>query len=243
MKTRLRFALVCLFASPIALADTVNVAVASNFQQTLDKIAVAFKAATGHDIKSSAGASGKLAAQIRQGAPFDVFLSADDERPAELARAGIGAPASQFTYAYGQLALWSKQRGDAGEAALRRGDFAKLAVANPATAPYGRAAMETLASMKLEASVKPKLLTGDNISQTMQFAEVGGADFAFVAYSQLLEQGIHDHYWLVPAKLHQPIRQDALQIKATPAAGALMAFLKGEQARALMAQAGYRFKP
>ncbi|KIA81818.1 molybdate ABC transporter substrate-binding protein [Chromobacterium amazonense] len=240
---RLRLAVLCLFLSPIALADTVTVAVASNFQQTLDKIAVAFKAATGHDIKASAGASGKLAAQIRQGAPFDVFLSADDERPTELAKAGVGVPSSQFTYAYGQLALWSKQRDDAGEAALRRGDFNKLAVANPSTAPYGRAAMETLAALKLDAAVKPKLLTGDNIGQTMQFAQVGGADFAFVAYSQLLEQGIHSHYWLVPEKLHQPIRQDALQLKPTPAAGALMAFLKGEQARALMAQAGYRFKP
>jgi molybdate transport system substrate-binding protein len=240
---RLRLAVLCLLLSPLALADTVTVAVASNFQQTLDKIAVAFKAATGHDIKASAGASGKLAAQIRQGAPFDVFLSADDERPSELAKAGIGLPSSQFTYAYGQLALWSKQRDDAGEAALRRGDFNKLAVANPATAPYGRAAMETLAALKLDAAVKPKLLTGDNIGQTMQFAQVGGADFAFVAYSQLLEQGIRSHYWLVPEKLHHPIRQDALQIKSTPAAGALMAFLKGEQARALMAQAGYRFKP
>ena len=240
---RLRLALLCLCLSPLALADTVNVAVASNFQQTLDKIAAAFKAATGHEIKASAGASGKLAAQIRQGAPFDVFLSADDERPTELARSGVGQPASQFTYAYGQLALWSKKRDDAGEAALRQGKFDKLAVANPATAPYGRAAMETLAALKLEAAVKPKLLTGDNIGQTMQFAEVGGADFAFVAYSQLLEQGIRGHYWLVPEKLHQPIRQDALLIKSSPAAAALMAFLKGEQARALMAQAGYRFKP
>ncbi|MGC0152425.1 molybdate ABC transporter substrate-binding protein [Chromobacterium vaccinii] len=240
---RLNLALLCLALPSLALADTVSVAVASNFQQTLDKIAVAFKASTGHDIKASAGASGKLAAQIRQGAPFDVFLSADDERPTELAKAGVGQPGSQFTYAYGQLALWSKKRGDAGEATLRKGDFAKLAVANPATAPYGRAAMETLGALKLEAAAKPKLLTGDNIGQTMQFAEVGGADFAFVAYSQLLEQGIRDHYWLVPEKLHQPIRQDALQIKPTPAATALMAFLKGEQARALMAQAGYRFKP
>ncbi|OHX12947.1 molybdate ABC transporter substrate-binding protein [Chromobacterium sphagni] len=240
---RLRLALLCLCLSPLALADTVNVAVASNFQQTLDKIAAAFKAATGHEVKASAGASGKLASQIRQGAPFDVFLSADNERPTELARAGVGLPSSQFTYAYGQLALWSKKRGDAGEAALRQGNFNKLAVANPATAPYGRAAMETLAALKLEAAVQAKLLTGDNIGQTMQFAEVGGADFAFVAYSQLLEQGIRDHYWLVPEKLHQPIRQDALLIKAGPAANALMAFLKGEQARALMAQAGYRFKP
>ncbi|MEO2218188.1 molybdate ABC transporter substrate-binding protein [Chromobacterium vaccinii] len=240
---RLRLALLCLILSPLALADTVNVAVASNFQQTLDKIAKSFKAATGHDVKASAGASGKLAAQIRQGAPFEVFLSADDERPTELAKAGVGQASSQFTYAYGQLALWSKQRDDAGEAALRQGNFAKLAVANPATAPYGRAAMETLAALKLEAAVKPKLLTGDNIGQTMQFADVGGADFAFVAYSQLLEQGIHSRYWLVPEKLHQPIRQDALLIKSTPAATALMAFLKGEQARALMAQAGYRFKP
>ncbi|OHX18873.1 molybdate ABC transporter substrate-binding protein [Chromobacterium sphagni] len=240
---RLRLALLCLCLSPLALADTVNVAVASNFQQTLDKIAAAFKAATGHEVKASAGASGKLAAQIRQGAPFDVFLSADNERPTELARAGVGLPSSQFTYAYGQLALWSKKRGDAGEAALRQGNFNKLAVANPATAPYGRAAMETLAALKLEAAVQAKLLTGDNIGQTMQFAEVGGADFAFVAYSQLLEQGIRDHYWLVPEKLHQPIRQDALLIKAGPAANALMAFLKGERARALMAQAGYRFKP
>lgn len=240
---KLRLALLCLFAAPLALADTVHVAVASNFQQTLDKIAVAFKAASGHDIKASAGSSGKLAAQIRQGAPFEVFLSADDERPAELLKAGLGLPSSQFTYAYGQLALWSKQRADAGEAVLRSGRFNKLAVANPATAPYGRAAMETLAALKLEAAVKPKLLTGDNISQTMQFAEVGGADFAFVAYSQLREQGIHDHYWLVPEKMHQPIRQDALQIQATPAANALMAFLKGDAARALMAQAGYRFKP
>ncbi|AAQ61388.1 molybdate ABC transporter substrate-binding protein [Chromobacterium violaceum] len=240
---RLRLALLCLILSPLALADTVNVAVASNFQQTLDKIAKSFKAATGHDVKASAGASGKLAAQIRQGAPFEVFLSADDERPTELAKAGLGQASSQFTYAYGQLALWSKQRDDAGEAALRKGDFAKLAVANPATAPYGRAALETLAALKLEAAVKPKLLTGDNIGQTMQFAEVGGADFAFVAYSQLLEQGIRGHYWLVPEKLHQPIRQDALLIKPTPAAAALMAYLKGEQARALMAQAGYRFKP
>nr|WP_199066466.1 molybdate ABC transporter substrate-binding protein [Chromobacterium sp. ASV5] len=241
MRRKLLLPLLCLL--PLSShADTVAVAVASNFQQTLDKIAVEFKAASGHEIKASAGASGKLAAQIRQGAPFDVFLSADDERPAELARDGIGQPASRFTYAIGQLALWSKQRGDAGEAVLRQGDFNKLAVANPATAPYGRAAMETLAALKLDARLKPKLLTGENIGQTMQFAQVGGADFAFVAYSQLQEQGIRDHYWLVPARLHRPIRQDALLIKATPASQALMKFLRGPEARALMSKAGYGFE-
>ncbi|OQS31220.1 molybdate ABC transporter substrate-binding protein [Chromobacterium haemolyticum] len=231
-----------LLLSPLfAAADTVTVAVASNFQQTLDKVAVEFKAASGHDIKASGGASGKLAAQIRQGAPFDVFLSADDERPAELLRDKIGKPDSRFTYAIGKLALWSKLRDDAGEAALRGGNFNKLAIANPAAAPYGRAAVETLTALKLADALKPKFVTGDNISQTMQFAQVGGADFAFVAYAQLLEQGISKHYWLVPAKLHQPIRQDALLVRDTPAARAFLAFLKGDKARALIKKAGYDF--
>ncbi|MDF0607180.1 molybdate ABC transporter substrate-binding protein [Neisseriaceae bacterium TC5R-5] len=239
----LRLIVLLLFVLPFSsFAATVRVAVASNFAATLDKIGIEFERQTGHQIKSSSGASAKLAAQIRQGAPFDVFLSADEVQPAALLRDGIGVASSRFSYAIGQLVLWSKTRRDVGSAALQQGHFNKLAIANPDSAPYGRAAMQTLQSLQLQSKLQNKLLFGENISQTLQFAQLGGAEFAFVSIAQLREQAIQQYLWLVPEKLHQPIRQDALLIKDSVAARALIAFLRGETAHQLLLQAGYRLR-
>lgn len=230
-------------ASP---ADQVNVAVASNFSGPMNAIAAEFARDTGHQARPSFGSSGKFYAQIRNGAPFQAFLSADDETPSRLEREGLAVPGSRFTYAIGTLALWSPRTGyvDAQGAVLRRGHFNKLAIANPRLAPYGAAAVEVLDHMGLRHALASKWVQGENIAQTWQFVSTGNAELGFVALSQIMKDGkiTAGSTWVVPGGLHSPILQDAVLLpsgKGNPAAEALMKYLKGDKARAIMKSHGY----
>lgn len=223
-----------------AQAETVSVAVAANFTKVAEELAPLFKAETGHDVSYSFGATGQLYTQITQGAPFEVFLSADDVRPAQAVSEGLGVDGSVFTYAIGALALYSTSLDlSDGKAVLEAGDFDKIAIADPATAPYGRAATETIEALGLTVAIAPKLVTGENITQTLQFTESGNAELGFVAASQVVGK---TSVWLVPADLYQPIRQDAVLLKtgeANPAATAFVDFLRSEKAVKVIEAAGY----
>lgn len=233
-----------LLATP-SLAAEAQIAVAANFTEPAREIARAFEARGAHAVRLSFGASGAFYTQIGQSAPFDVFLSADEERPRKLAAEGRGVAASRFAYAVGRLAVWSRDAGRVGDAAtLREGRFDKIAVANPAGAPYGVAAHETMAALGVAEALKPKIVEGASIGQTFQFVETGNAELGFVALSQTVGKG--GSIWLVPAHLHEPIRQDAILLKHgadNPAATAFLDFLKSAEARAIVARYGYETAP
>jgi molybdate transport system substrate-binding protein len=225
-----------------AEADQVNVAVAANFTAPAKEIAAAFRQQTGHEAVLSFGSSGQFYTQITQDAPFGVFLSADQERPKKLADAGLAVPASRFTYAIGKLVLWSKQSGYVkGGATLQSASFAKLSICNPAAAPYGEAAVETMKSLKLYDALKPKLVEGADITQAFQFVDTGNAELGFVALSQLTGN-VGGSRWIVPQALYKPIRQDAVLLKKgadNKAATGFLEFLKGPQAHAIIEKYGY----
>ncbi len=233
------------FASLIR-AETVLVAVASNFTKPMTEIAEAFKKDTGHTAKLSFGSSGKIVSQLENGAPFEVFLSADDAKPAKLEQQGLTVAGSRFTYALGTLVLWSAKSGyvdDQGQI-LKKGGFKHLTIANPKLAPYGEAAMETMKQMGVYDQLQALLVQGDNISQAHQFVSTGNAELGFVALSQVISGGkiAEGSGWIVPASMHQPIRQDAVLMKAgeeNPAAPALMDYLKSEAAKAVISKYGY----
>lgn len=238
----------CLAAWLPAQAAEVAVAVASNFTAPMKQIAQDFAKDTGHTAQLSFGATGKFYAQIINGGPFEVLLAADDTTPEKLVGEGQAVAASRFTYAIGQLVLWSPQAGyvDDKGAVLKTGDFKHISIANPKLAPYGLAAMQTLDKMNLMASVVPRMVTGENIAQTYQFIASGNAQLGFVALSQVLENGKlrAGSAWQVPASMHDPIRQDAVVLnkgKDNAAAAALMQYLKGDKARAVMTSFGYSF--
>lgn len=231
-----------------AHADTVSVAVAANFTAPMQKIAAEFAKDTGHKAELSFGATGKFYAQISNGAPFGILLSADDTTPVKIASEGKGVADSRFTYAVGKLVLWSKQDGyvDAQGAVLKTGKFQHVAIANPKLAPYGLAAEQTLTQLGLLEQIKPKFVQGENIGQTYQFAATGNAELGFVALSQVMEDGKikSGSAWLVPSSMHEPIRQDAIVLntaKDNAAAKALMDYLRGDKARAIITSYGYAF--
>lgn len=233
-------------ASLTSQAAEVQVAVAANFIGPMQKIAVEFEKDTGHKALLSSGATGKFYAQIKNGAPFEVFLAADDQTPAKLESEGDAVSGSRFTYAMGKLMLWSAQPDyvDSQGAVLKKGQFQHLAIANPKTAPYGAAAVEVLARLNLLDAVRPKLVTGENIAQAHQFVATGNAELGFVALSQVMEndQLTGGSGWRVPPELYEPIRQDAVILtrgKDQPAAEALMKYLKGDKARAVIKSYGY----
>lgn len=223
-------------------AAQTNVAVAANFTEAAKEIAAAFKASTGHEAVLSFGATGQFYTQITQGAPFQVLLSADDARPKKLVDDGLAVPGSNFTYAIGKLVLWSKTPGLVkGEATLTAASFAKLSICNPAAAPYGAAAIETMKSLKVLEALQPKLVEGATITQAYQFVETGNAELGFVALSQLAgpETGSR---WVVPQELYSPIRQDAVLLKtgaSNEAATGFVAFLRSPEARAIIQKYGY----
>lgn len=231
-----------------AHAETVSVAVAANFTAPMQKIAAAFEADTGHKAELSFGATGKFYAQITNGAPFQILLSADDTTPAKLEKEGKAVANSRFTYAIGTLVLWSAQPGyvDAQGAVLKTGDFKHLAIANPKLAPYGLAAMQAMDKLGVTAQLQPRFVQGENIAQTHQFVATGNAQLGFVALSQVMADGklASGSAWQVPAQLHEPIRQDAALLtpgKDSSAAKALLGFLRGDKARAIITSYGYSF--
>jgi molybdate transport system substrate-binding protein len=238
-------AILALGAAP-ALAAEAQVAVAANFTEPAKAIAQAFKAATGHTAILSFGASGQFYAQMAHGAPYEVFLSADADRPRKAEQDGLGVAGSRFTYAVGRLALYSKTPGlvDPAGAVLAAGKFAKLAIADPAAAPYGAAAVQTLRKLGVYDRVEPKLVMGSSITQAYQFVDTGAAELGFVAYSQVINQAGGSR-WLVPAADHAPIDQQAILLytgAGNPAAKAFLAFLKSPQAVAIIRRYGYEVR-
>ena len=242
--TRFLLAVLAFTLSLHANAGEASVAVASNFAAPMKQLATQFEQASGHTLVLSSGATGKFYAQIKHGAPFDVLLAADDETPARLLREG-DAVQSQV-YAIGRLALWSDRPGliDGSDAVLRQNRFQRLAIANPKLAPYGSAAVEVLAKLKLTDQVQNKFVTGENIAQTYQFVASGNAELGFVALSQVMLNGklSSGSAWLVPASLHSPIRQDAALLKRgenNAAARALLDYLNTPAALATIRSYGY----
>lgn len=234
--------LAALLVSAGAQAGEVNVAVAANFTEPAKEIAKAFEAASGHKALLSFGATGQLYAQITQDAPFGAFLSADDATVKKAETEGLAVAGSRFTYALGTLTLWTKDAArPVNDEALRAGKFEKLAIANPKAAPYGAAAVAVLTKMGIYQALEPKLVQGANISQTLQFADTGAAEYAFVALSQVIKKP-DGARWVVPAALHDPIRQDAALLKKgaeNPAAKAFIDFLKGPEALKVIESYGY----
>lgn len=242
-----------LFSSLFALlyafpthADEVNVAVAANFTAPMNTIAAEFAKDTGHQAKLAFGSTGKFYAQIKNGAPFQMLLSADDETPAKLEQEGLGVPGSRSTYAIGTLVLWSAKEGyvDAKGEVLKQGHFNKLALANPKLAPYGKAAVEVLTGLGLLDAITPKFVQGENIAQTYQFISTGNAELGFVALSQVMKNGKigSGSAWVVPGKLHTQIRQDVVTLssgKGNAAAEALTKYLKSDKAKAIIKSYGY----
>jgi molybdate transport system substrate-binding protein len=237
---------VAVVAAGAARAGEVKVAVAANFAGPLARLGPGFAASTGHTLKLSSGSTGKFLAQIAAGAPFDVLIAADDETPSRLVETGHAVAGSRFTYAIGRIALWSARPGlvDERGAVLAGGRYAHVAIANPKTSPYGAAALDVLKSLGLDGAVAPKLVTGESIAQAYQFVASGNAELGFVALSQVAVPGepARGSHWLVPPQLHREIRQDAVLLKAgerNAAADALLAYLKGAPARALIRAYGY----
>ncbi len=229
-----------------ARGDQVQVAVAANFTAPMQAIAADFEKATGHKAVLAFGATGKFYAQIANGAPFEVLLAADDETPARLEKELLAAPSTRFTYAVGKLVLWSAREGlvDGKGDILKKGDFKHLAIANPKTAPYGAAALEAMGKLGVLPALQAKFVQGENIAQTYQFVATGNAELGFVALSQVYKESkvSGGSAWIVPASLHQPILQDAVVLARgmrNPAARALLDYLKGDRARAVIQSYGY----
>jgi len=227
-------------------AATVSVAVAANFTKVAEELATAFKAKTGDELQLSFGATGQLYTQITQGAPFQIFLAADDQRPQKAVDEGYGVDGTVFTYAQGKLVLYGIATDvTAGADVLKADAFQKLSIADPETAPYGAAAVETLKALNLYDTLAPKIVTAQNISQAQQFVESGSAELGFVALSQVIgsDKGTQ---WLVPAELYQPIRQDAVLLKTgenEPAAKAFLDYLRSDEAVAIIRKSGYEVTP
>lgn len=238
-------AIMALGPSAARAADT-QVAVAANFTEPAKEIAQAFKAATGNTASLSFGSSGQFYAQMSHGAPYEVFLSADADRPAAAERDGLGVGGTRFTYAIGRLVLYSKTPGlaDGGATVLKDGKFNKLSIADPAAAPYGTAAVQTLTKLGVYAALKPKIVQGSSITQAYQFVDTGAAELGLVALSQVINVPGGSR-WAVPAADHAPIDQQAILLfpgQNNAVAKAFLAFLKGPQAVAIIRKYGYEVR-
>lgn len=226
-----------------AFAASTQVAVAANFTDAAKEIAKAFKAKTGDEAILSFGSTGQFYTQITQGAPFEVFLAADDVRPKKAVDEGYGVSGSVLTYAIGRLVLYSNQAGKVtGEDTLKAGDFAKIAIANPEAAPYGAAAIEAMKGLGLYETLQPKIVQGTSIAQAYQFVQTGNAEIGFVALGQVINAKGGSR-WDVPQSLYTPIRQDAVLLKTgetNEAAKAFVEFLKTPDAVEIIRKYGYR---
>lgn len=231
-----------------AWADEATVAVAANFAEVMQKLKPVFEIRTGHHLQFTVGSTGSLYAQVKNGAPFDAMLAADQRRPKLLEHEGNAVPGSRFTYAIGKLTLWSPKPGvvaNDGTTTLKAGEFHKLAIANPKLAPYGAAARDTMQALGLYASLKPKLAMGSNIGQTFTMVSTGNAELGFVALSYVLSsRNAHPgSRWDVPQSLYKPIRQDAILTRHgenNTAAKDFLAFLKSPEATAIIKKYGYQ---
>ena len=232
-----------------AVADELKVAVASNFYPTMKLIAKHFELKTAgssdqqHKVILIPGSSGKHYAQIINGAPFDVFFSADIDRARLLEQEGRAIAGTRFTYALGKLILWSSidnyvdSKGDV----LNKKDFRYLAIANPKLAPYGKSAEEALRSLKLWTNLKKRLVQGENIAQTFQFISTGNAKLGFVAYSQIMNPGlsIDGSFWEVPQSIYKPIEQQAVLLKDSYIGREFLSFVKSDESLSIIYESGY----
>ena len=246
MPARIAAFALALLGSAFAAAAEVPVAVAANVAAPMQQIAAAFERDTGHRAVLSIGSTGRFYAQVRNGAPFQVLLAADDETPAKLEREGYAVPGTRFTYATGRLVLWSANPAlvDARGDVLRQSGTGKIAIADPKLAPYGAAAVETIGKLGLTDALRPRLVQAESIGQAFQFASTGNAALGFVALSQVMQDGriTSGSAWVVPDSLHAPLRQDAVLLrpgKDAPAAASLLAYLRGSTARAILRAHGY----
>jgi molybdate transport system substrate-binding protein len=243
------FVLVTLAVTPV-FAEPVLVAVAANFVPPFREVSIEFEKSTGHHVQVTAGSSGNFYSQIKNGAPFDVFFSADSERPRKLEEEGFGIKNSRFTYAIGRLVLWSPNADLVkGEETLYSKNYTRLAITNPKNAPYGLAAMQAMQKLKIWDKLQPQhiIIMGENIGQTMGFVESGKAELGFVALSQIMDPKIQGKgsRWDVPNNLHEPIKQDVILLtkgKDNAGAKALLEFMGGPQARAIIERYGYELK-
>lgn len=229
-----------------AHAGDVLVAVAASFTAPMQKIAAAFETQTIHKVKLAIGSTAGFATQIRNGAPFDILISADDEAAAQLQAEGLAVPGSRFTYARGQLVLWSADPSvvDGAGKVLLEGRFDKIAIANPRTSAYGRAAIEAIEHNGLYAKYIPKIVQGENLGQAMQMVATGNAQLGLISLSQVMVDGkvTRGSAWIVPVSMHAPMRQDAVVLKpggVNPAAGEFAAFIRSDKARAIIRAHGY----
>ena len=227
-------------------AAEVMVAVASNFTSPMKRIAESFGRETGHQVRLSFGSTGSFYAQIRNGAPYHILFSADDETPQKLVSDGLAIDKSQFTYAMGRLVLWSPNKGyfDNNGDILKTQSIKKIAVANPQLAPYGLAAVQVLNKLGLYSNLESKLITGENITQTYQFIASGAVDLGFIALSQIYQEGVlaNGSAWIVPSSYHAPIQQDAVLLKNgqdNEAAKALLLYMRTQKIKSLIKSYGY----
>jgi molybdate transport system substrate-binding protein len=234
-----------LISLPVS-AGEVSAAVASNFSAPMLQIAGLFQKESGHTVKLSFGSSGKFYAQIKEGAPFDVFLAADEAIPKQLQQERLAVEGTRFTYAIGKLVLWSTQTGyvDGKGEVLRNGSYSRLAIANPKLAPYGMAAKQMLDGLGLWDVLQSKLVMGENITQAYQFIATENSELGFIALSQIMRDGKVSvgSWWLVPLEMYKPIRQSAVLLtgaKDKLAAQAFLNFLKTEPAKRMMRGFGY----
>lgn len=235
-----------LTVSIISQAETTLVAVAANFTKPMTEIAELFEKTTGHRAKLSFGSSGKFVTQIENGAPFEIFLAADDKSPTKLEQDDFAVANSDFTYAIGKLVLWSATANlvDNQGVILSKGGFKHIALADPKLAPYGAAALEVLKNQNLLDKLQPLFVQGENIAQTYQFVSTGNAELGFVALSQVIDNGkiSSGSAWLVPENKYTPLRQEVVLLKkgeSNPAASALLVFLKSAEAKAIISKYGY----
>jgi molybdate transport system substrate-binding protein len=240
-----RFSLFGLFALALvsqASAAEIHVAVAANFTKPAEALGTAFTEKTGDSVTFSFGATGALYTQITQGAPFEVFLSADNKRPTQAVKDGLGVDGSVFTYAVGAVVLYAPGIDVTdGKAVLAAGAYQHLSIADPKTAPYGAAAVETLEKLGLTDATSSKLVVGENISQALQFIDSGNAELGFVALSQVVDKPA-SAVWRIPADLHAPILQDAVLLKTgadDTTARAFLDFIKSDEGKAIITKFGY----
>ena len=250
MKFRIALALIALLLLVTSVrAAEVKVAVAANFAQPMKDIAAEFEKDTGHKVNLTQGATGKFYAQITNGAPFEVFLSADDETPSKLVKEGKAIAATQFTYAIGRLVLWSPDEKlvDQGGGVLKTDKFKFLSIANARVAPYGRAAVQTMQKLGVLTAIEPRVVQGESISQTYQFVTSGNAQLGFVALSQVWDSGKlkSGSAWIVPEDMHEQLKQDIVLLnpgKESKAATALVDYLKSDKARKVIERYGYKLQ-
>jgi molybdate transport system substrate-binding protein len=240
-------ALCLLLAGRPLNAAEVSVAVASNFLAPMQRIAAAFEQDTGHKARLAFGSTGKFYAQIKNGAPFQLLLAADEETPRRMEQEGLGVSGSRATYAVGRLVLYSATPGLVDDKGLVLATpFSRLSLADPKLAPYGAAAVQTLIKLGHWQRLQPQLVTGESVGQAFQFVASGNAQLGFVAMSQVMTDGQMrgGSFWLVPQALHAPLKQDMLLLKSAqnnPAALSLVRYLLGDKARSLMRAYGYEF--